>query len=318
MYDVVTVGSAILDIYMRSSDFKKIPSGEFEGGVALCEAYGGKVEVSGVELTTGGAGTNNAVSYARKGMKVGVICEMGEDVIGRTILSELEREGVDTSLVVREVDEETGLASIMVSDDGGRAIAVYRGASKLLTVEDIPWEKLDTKWLHVSSLGERLEMLKALVDFASNKGVKVAWNPGKNECEALRESSEARKEILGKLEVLMVNREEAGMLTGEDFGSEERWMRDEGIAGPKIVVVSDGREGGKVFEEGKGFAYERTATETVEETGAGDALGSGFVAGLIAGKDVKEAIRWGSKQAASVVGYMGPKRGLLSLEEISK
>jgi sugar/nucleoside kinase (ribokinase family) len=57
--------------------------------------------------------------------------------------------------------------------------------------------------------------------------------------------------------------------------------------------------------------------EAVEETGAGDAFGSGLVAALIQGKEIEEAIEWGKRQAAKVVQYMGAKRGLMTLEEIS-
>jgi sugar/nucleoside kinase (ribokinase family) len=55
----------------------------------------------------------------------------------------------------------------------------------------------------------------------------------------------------------------------------------------------------------------------VEETGAGDGFGSGVVAALMAGKDMHEAVEWGKRQAASVVSYMGAKKGLLTLDAIA-
>lgn len=315
-YDVITIGSAVLDIYLMSDGYKKLETDMYEGGEALCQEYGGKLEVSDVELTTGGAGTNNAVSYARKDLKTAVVCEMGKDIIARTILAELEREKVSCEFVVQEFNEETGLSSIMVAGDGGRAIAVYRGASKMLTVEDMPWAKLESEWMHVSSLGGRVELVEALLNFARDKGIKVAWNPGKSECEAMKEKDD-RVEWLSKVEVLIVNREESEFLTGVDYTQDELWQKSEGIEGPKIVVMTDGKDGGKVFVDGRKIEYEALSSEVVEVTGAGDSFGSGLVAGLIKGKAIEEAIEWGKRQAASVVSKMGPKRGLLTLEQIA-
>ena len=56
----------------------------------------------------------------------------------------------------------------------------------------------------------------------------------------------------------------------------------------------------------------------VDSTGAGDAFGSGFVAGLMLGKPIEEAVEWGKKQAASVVEHIGAKKGLLTRDQISK
>jgi len=313
-FDVITIGSAVLDIYLKSSEFKKVPSGEFEGGVALCEAYGGKVEVGEVEVTTGGGGTNNAVSYARKGFKVAAIVEMGKDLIAATIKEELKREGVDLSFVVQEADEETGLSSIMVSDDGGRAIAVYRGASKMLTETDIPWDRLETEWLHISSLGGRVELLDELLKYSEENGIKVAVNPGKSEMEQLK--GKRGLDVFAGVEVLLLNREEAQILSGIEFKRQEVWKGDHCLAGPKVCVMTDGVDGGKVCAEGQCYFYEAEKVDVVEETGAGDAFGSGFVAGLIKGKDVETAIEWGKKQAANVVKFMGPKKGLLTLSDL--
>ncbi len=39
---------------------------------------------------------------------------------------------------------------------------------------------------------------------------------------------------------------------------------------------------------------------------------------LFMGKTTEEAIEWGKRQAASVVSFMGPKKGLMTREEIEK
>ena len=52
----------------------------------------------------------------------------------------------------------------------------------------------------------------------------------------------------------------------------------------------------------------------VDSTGAGDAFGSGFIAALMSGKQIEEAIDWSRKQAANVVKFIGAKKGLMTAD----
>jgi sugar/nucleoside kinase (ribokinase family) len=99
--------------------------------------------------------------------------------------------------------------------------------------------------------------------------------------------------------------------------SDEVWQSEWNPGGPHYVVITDGRHGGRVSYEGKTFWYEPKWVEAVEETGAGDGFGSGMVAALMMGKPIEEAVEWGKKQAASVVSFMGAKKGLLTIDAIA-
>jgi sugar/nucleoside kinase (ribokinase family) len=56
--------------------------------------------------------------------------------------------------------------------------------------------------------------------------------------------------------------------------------------------------------------------DAYERTGAGDAFGSGCLSALIKGKDITEALLWGTVNSASVIGYVGAQRGLLKEDEM--
>ena len=56
----------------------------------------------------------------------------------------------------------------------------------------------------------------------------------------------------------------------------------------------------------------------VDRTGAGDAFGSGFVAGLIQASRIEYAIRLGSANATSVVEYVGAKKGIVTKNDFEK
>jgi ribokinase len=314
MYDVVTVGSAVLDILVKSRSFKLLRSKEIAGGVAICEVYGGKMEADEVEISSGGGGTNNAVSFARKGLKTAVVAEMGADLAGKMISAELIKERVDTRFLVVEEGEVTAVSVILISGEGGRSIVTHRGASRMLTHKDIPWEKLKTKWLHISSLGGRLALLEELCAWAKKNEVKVAVNPGRREIQ----KKERLLKSIHNVDVLVMNREEATKLTGTDYLNEDVFRSDACLLGPKVSVITAGKDGGKVCADGKCTFYKGGAkVKKGSSVGAGDAFGSGFVAALIYEKSLEEAIEWGRKNAESVLGYLSAKKGLMHLSELN-
>lgn len=308
MYDVVTIGSATLDIFVKSNQFKVVEDKGYESGLALCEAYGGKLEIDEVHMVSGGGATNNAVSFSRKGLKVACIAEMGEDSPADTVLTELKKENVDTKFVIQEKSENTGVSVIMIAPEGGRSIVTCRGAAGMLDLKDIPWGLLDTKWLYISSLGGQLELLKKLVSYAREKGIKVALNPGTKELS----HAKVLRELAEGIEVLILNLEEARLYLELDDNFEEKaLLKKLSKEGGKISLITNGNKGAYVLSDEKNLFSSPTNEHVVETTGAGDAFGSGFVAGRILGLDWEHCVSLARKNAESVIRFFGAKKGLL-------
>lgn len=314
-YDVVSVGSAVLDIFMKSDKFKVVSSSDIPGGIAMCEVYGGKMEVEQVEIVSGGGATNCAVSLAKKELKTAVIAEMGNDPQSLLIHRDLEEAGVDTRFLVQEPGETTAVSVILIADDGGRSIMVHRGASAMLTKHDLPWEELETRWMHISSLGGNMELLNELVKWAKNKKVRLSLNPGTKEIA----HKEKLLAILPEIEILFINRDEAKMLWGIDYSDETLWKSTQALPGARVTVITDGSRGGKVSDNGKVYFYAgEKLKRIVDTTGAGDGFASGMIAGVLYGKNYQTAVEWGIKNATSVLKHVGAKRGLLTLSEINR
>jgi len=312
---VVTVGAAVLDIFMKSDKFKVVSSGDIPGGIAMCEVYGGKMEVEQVEIVSGGGASNCAVSLAKKELKTAIVAEMGNDPQSLLIHRDLEEAGVDTRFLVQEAGETTAVSVILIAEDGGRSIMVHRGASAMLTKHDLPWEELETRWMHISSLGGNTELLKEIIKWAKSNKVRLSLNPGTKEI--------AHKEkllgILPDIEILFVNRDEAKMLWGIDYSDESLWKSTQPLPGARVTVVTDGARGGKVSENGKVYFYEGEKVRRVlDTTGAGDAFASGMIAGVLYGKNYQAAVEWGKRNATGVLKHVGAKKGLLTLSEINK
>jgi sugar/nucleoside kinase (ribokinase family) len=80
--------------------------------------------------------------------------------------------------------------------------------------------------------------------------------------------------------------------------------------GPEGVIASDGKN---IYKAGI-FKEKRH----IDRTGAGDAFGSGFIAGIIRTGRVEEAIRLGTANSTSIVEKFGAKNGILTTKEFNK
>jgi len=86
--------------------------------------------------------------------------------------------------------------------------------------------------------------------------------------------------------------------------------------GPKLIVITDGDKGAYAYN-GKAYHFMKAkSTKVVNTLGVGDAFGSGLTSALIYGKSLKEALRWGIVNSASVVSEIGAQKGLLTNKKI--
>jgi sugar/nucleoside kinase (ribokinase family) len=172
--------------------------------------------VDHIEFCTGGGGTNTAFSLAHLGLKSAFLGKIGSDEAGEKLLQELQEAGVDTSFHIVSKRRSTGYSVILTSFEGDRTVLVHRGANSVMDADDIDWSFLDkTRWVHITSLsGRSAKLLPVLVQRAKRKGVKISLNPGSTQ---IRQGLKGLKNILSKVEVLFLNKEEAAALTGRSF-----------------------------------------------------------------------------------------------------
>src|SRR5437899_10062535 len=109
---LTVVGSINLDLVTR---VRRLPRpGETLSGATLQRVPGGK-------------GANQAVAAARLGSRVRMVGCVGADQMAEEALTSLREAEVD--LEVREVEDPTGLAIILVAEDGENVIVVVPGAN---------------------------------------------------------------------------------------------------------------------------------------------------------------------------------------------
>ncbi len=315
MKRVVCVGSAVIDVLVKSNDFKVMKSHQIAGGVAMCEVYGGKTEADEISLETGGSGTNVAVGLARLGIASATLAAVGDDWMKEQIINALTLEGVESSLVQVERGVKTGMSVILVAADGGRSIITYRGASKGLVGVKIDWEKVArADWIQIGALGGNLSLVEDLVSYARERKIRVGWNPGKGELA----HKEGVMRLLPKVELLLLNRMEASGFLRHPY-EEMKEMAEKLIQfGVKMVSITDGKKGAGVACGGVWLTSPAFKTKSIDDTGAGDAFTAGLVAGRLAEKDLAVSLQMGLANGANKVTELGAKRGLLRKREMSK
>lgn len=316
MYDVITIGGATLDIFLSVHEesknycIKKDESGEW-----FCLKKGQKVPLDTLHFEVGGNAANVAVGLSRLGIKTATHIHYGDDEISQKIVNVLTREGVATEYMTQD-HGETSPISIIINFAGDRALFAHH------IVRDHALPQISVpKWIYLTSVGERWEDLyRQVIDFASANNVKLAFNPGSHQLESGVDSFMDEDKIA---HALFVNKEEgkkiANQPAGGDSDDPKTILTQLQSIGPKIVSLTDGRNGSYAIDQGGNIYHLDVFPATaLERTGAGDAYASGFLAAIVNGLPVQEAMRWGAVNAASVISTIGAEKGLLKKEELEK
>lgn len=309
MFDVITFGTATLDVFLRSPGMEvEVNAGEKD----ICVRHGAKLEVNEIYFESGGGGTNSAVTFARQGLKVACVVQIGSDFAGEKVLSDLSADGVDTGLVDVEKGIYTDYSTILWAGDGGRTILIYRGPTRL-EVDNVAWGKLETKWFYVSSLEGNLKIVERLAKL----GKPIAWNPGSRE---LKQKTEVFS-LLPRITQLNVNKEEMEeLLAISDRPSAISELLKEAQKLPcRYIVITDDRRGAYLWDRGNQVWWHSGIFEEAkrfETTGAGDSFGSGLVSGFIKGEPLENCLYLAAANSSSVVSQVGAKKGILRTDDL--
>ena len=312
MYDIITFGSATQDINLKSKAFKVTKDDKDSvTGEGICLALGSKIDVEGIKFTSGGGGTNTAATFAKQGFKTAFCGVVGDDQAGKQVLDELKRLKVDTNLVLKTKEKATNYSVIISSEGEDRTILAYRGASDLLDKNKILWGKIKSKWLYLAPLSGLLcDAFEDIVNFAFENKIKIAVNPGNSQ---LSLPAENLQRIFKKIDILILNQEEASFLTKISFRDETEIFKKIDQMCPGVAIMTKGIEGA-VASDGKYIysAKPHKELKVIDSTGTGDAFASGFLSHYIrhAG-DIEKAIQFGIANAEACLSEVGAKNGLL-------
>jgi ribokinase len=293
----------------------------FVGDVALDEFFrtdawpgsGEKVDVTPIGSHVGGMIANAAAVHAGYGDPTRFIWSMNDSALSRSLLEDLEAQGIDTSLVVHDAaladsrniivlaqGEHTvltpalGLATIQLTD---RAFAALCAARYVYTAIG------DLRSLRHGTRGAR-----AVIDGFRSAGALLVLDL---DVGALRPGDE---DLVGAVDIVLANRLGFERLRGPRSEAETVAALLAGAA--SIVVVTLGPDGCRVFSPGGAATVPGLRVDPVDVTGAGDTFGASFIHALGATDDPVAAATFANAAAARAVTLVGGRAGVATEADV--
>jgi 5-dehydro-2-deoxygluconokinase len=309
--DLVAIGRSSVDLYGQQA--------------------GGRLEdMSSFAKYVGGSPTNTAIGLARLGLKSALITRVGADHMGRFIVEQLAREGVETSSVVTDPDRLTALVVLGIRDRENFPLIFYREncADMALDASDIDENMIGSakallvNGTHLSTPSVFAASVKA-IEVARKRGTKVVFDvdyrpvlwglTGRDQGENRFVSSEAVTNrlqfILPFCDLIVGTEEEMRILGGrEDTIEAIRAIR--GVT-QALLICKLGPEGCVAFpEEIPGKLDEEQVVggfpvEVFNVLGAGDAFMAGFLSGWLRDESTDQCCRLANACGAIVVSRHG-------------
>ncbi len=287
---IVALGDLLLDIVCRA----KAPI-----------LYGTDCFVQS-EISPGGSAANFAVWTARMGAQAGLIAKVGDDVLGRSLLQDLEQEKVVSSVTLGK--QTTGFTLVIVDQSGERTMLAARGATSTLSVLDLDWTLLDrADLLHVTAYSffedTPRQAALAAMQHVKSQGKLLSLDPSAYGY-LRRLGAEAFLALSQGVDIFFPNQDEGRVLTGER--DPERIVHSL-LAHYPMVALKMGAYGAIAGTKDTIARHPGFEVPVVDTTGAGDAFAAAFVVTWLNQHDLAAALREGNRIAAGVVQVAGAR-----------
>ncbi len=307
-YGIAVAGTVIVDKIKEISAYPN--SGELTQIRGIQNAIGGCVPNVGVDL-----------KKIAPDLTISAVGCIGDDEEGKFVTESLVSSGLDVSALGTLAGEKTSFTDVMSIPGGQRTFFTYPGASAQFGVDDIDFEAMDAKILH---LGYFL-LLQKVDDGDGIKILKKALDCGvETSIDLVSENSDRYSLVLPCLpytDYLIINELEAGKLAGmeptdDNLGAIAKKLKDLGVRKKVIihmphcsVCCSDAGVsalGSYILPEG----YIQGTT------GAGDAFCAGALIGIYNGWDDTKIMEFASGCAVMALGSADATSGMKTELEI--
>jgi ribokinase len=242
--------------------------------------------VRGTSFATfaGGKGANQAVAAARAGARVCFAGAVGDDTFGQARLADLRAENIDIEHVVVRFGVASGVASIVVDDDGENVIVLVPGAND--TVD--PAMALRA----LQSVEPRVLSLTHEVPFETVRTAILARAPQTLVVHNTAPYDERIAELLDSIDVLICNETEASALLDRPVTADtaEQDAAEILARGCRAAIITLGAHGAFVATDATSWHVPAPNVAVVDTTGAGDALCGATAAWLASGAELRDAV----------------------------
>ena len=298
---ILVVSSANMDFVMKVS---KLP----DAGQTV-------IERQSYSYVPGGKGANSALALARLGADSVFCARLGYDANGKKLKELYDSNGIDTRFLKLDRMNPTGLASIIVEDNGANRIVVYPGANDHLAEDDVE----DAMTCLPDAVFMQFEIPEeaaiAAARFAAKRKIPVFVDAGPARADTPLEK-------LPPLEVISPNETETEALTGifpNDSANclkaaNELLKRVES----KYVVIKLGGRGAYIHDGKYSQLIPAIETEVVDTTAAGDAFTAALTLEYLNTRDIVKAVKYANAVGAMVVSKAGASTSLPTAAQVEE
>ncbi len=295
---IVVIGSSNTDMIVKA---KQLP---VPGETILGEDF---------LINPGGKGANQAIAAKRLGGDVTFITKVGNDLFGMQAYEIYCSEYINTGYVFKDLDNPSGVALISVDSMGENCIIVAGGSNMCLSPEDIDKAEQAIKEcdLVLMQLEIPLETVEYAVDMAYHHGKKIILNPAP--------ATSLSNDLLKKLYAILPNKIEAQMLSGIQVTDEETaYKASHAISEKGIdnVVITLGKAGAFVKEDGNYRMIPAKEVETIDTTGAGDVFCGAISVYLSEGYSLMDSVAFANMAASISVTRIGAQSAIPFRREV--
>jgi ribokinase len=292
---IVVVGSINMDLVART------PTIPLAGQTLIGSAF---------TTTPGGKGANQAVAVARLGYPVHMVGAVGDDVFGQALLDNLANAGVDTAAVTRVIGP-SGVAPIMVADNGENSIVVVSGANGEVDCPmiDRQGDLLRSAGMVLCQLELPMASVARTLSICAEARVPVMLDPAPAALLA--------PAIWKQIAWITPNETEAAFYIGRQ-SEPEGASRELLSGGVKGVVLKRGSEGAYIARgDADPVWVPPFRVKAVDTVGAGDCFNGAFAVALLEGNEPTAAARFASAAAALSVTRSGAQSSMPARAEVN-
>ena len=263
-------------------------------------ANGSLADTSTLNKYFGGDTVTTAVAIARLGGNVTYITKVGNDGFSEFILSSLQKENIDTSLI-KTNDEQNGMYIVSHTLENKEVLYYKRKtAATKLSIEDLDEDTIKkVKFIYSTGVVQSLsassrELIRESFRIAKENDVMTAYDPNYTSCFMnTTDTKELFEEIIDYTDVIFLSlkNDAVKLYEVESVDKIMNYMWDKGV---KIVVIKSHIDNGYYtgYKGDISFTEFYNTQKAIDTTASGDVFNGGFLHALTLGYAPADAAKF--------------------------
>ena len=261
----------------------------------------------------GGKGANQAVAAARLGAPVLFVGAVGDDAFGADARNGLNAEGINVEHLTVIAHTATGVAGIVVQDDGDNSIVLAAGANAALSTVHIDNASTSIRQarLLICQLETPITTVTHAINIARQNGGITILNPAP--------AQDLDDALLRQVDYLILNEVEARQLSGIAVNDPHTAQDAAQILlqrGVGAVIVTLGEQGAICCTANDQQTIAAHRVKVVDTTAAGDTFVGAFAVSLLQGLTIDQACAQAQSAAAITVTRLGAQTSIPTRAEL--